>query len=159
MSKADIDYKNTYFEFPELTRIHSKPTTDDLITVKRQVRANASTVHTALGGGHNGNLGMTCTPLVYATVPNLAPCQRPNAPPPLQVQPGATQFQIHQVRDEHAEDIYLLKEVLAVKRALKQKLWQRWMQNILRHSEIQSQIKFQEPSQKSLNTYSMHMAM
>ena len=92
MSKADIDYKNTHFEFPELTRIHGQPTTADLITLKRQVRANASTVHTTLGGGHNGHLGMTCNPAVYATVPNSAPYERPNAPPPLQVQPGATQF-------------------------------------------------------------------
>ena len=65
---------------------------------------------------------MTCTPLLYATVPNSAPYQRPNAPPPLQVQPGATKFQIQQVRDEHAEDVRLFKEVLAVERALKQQI-------------------------------------
>ena len=94
MSKADIDYKNTHFEFSELTRIHGQPTTADLITMKRQVQANASNVHTTLGGGHNGHLGMTCTPQVYATVPKLAPYQRLNAPLPLQVQQGATQFQI-----------------------------------------------------------------
>ena len=70
LSKADIDYKNTHFEFPELTRICGQPTTADLITVKGQVPENASTVHTTLGGGHNGHLGMTCTPQVYATVPN-----------------------------------------------------------------------------------------
>ena len=83
MSKSGIDYKNTHFEFPELTRIHGQPTTACLITLKREVRTNASTVHTVLGGGHTGHLGMTCTPQVYATVPNSAPYQRPNAPPAL----------------------------------------------------------------------------
>ena len=122
MSKTDIDYKNTHFEFPKLTRIHGQPTTADLITIKRQVRANSSTVRTTLGGGHNGHLGMTCTPIVYATVPMSAPYQRPNGPPPLQVQPGATQFQIQQARDDHPEDVCLFKEVLDVERALQQQI-------------------------------------
>ena len=56
MTKTDPDYKNMYFEFPELTRIQGQPTTADLITIQRQIRANASTVHSILGGGHNGLL-------------------------------------------------------------------------------------------------------
>ena len=70
MSKSKIDCKKTHFECPELTQIHGQPTPTDLITLKREVRANASTVHTTLGGGYNRHLGMTCTPQVYATVPN-----------------------------------------------------------------------------------------
>ena len=53
MSKSKIDYKSTHFEFPELTWIHGQPTTAYLITIKKQVRDNAITVHTTLGGGHN----------------------------------------------------------------------------------------------------------
>ena len=122
MSKAEPDYKNTHFEFPELTRIHGQPTTADLITLKRQVRANASTVHTTLGGGHNGHLGLTCSPQVYNNVPNAAPYIRPNAPGALQVPAGATQFQIQQARDEHAEAPRVFKEVLAVERVLIQQI-------------------------------------
>ena len=122
MNRADPDFKNTHFEFPELTRIHGQPTTADLITLKRQVQANASTVHTTLGGGHNGHLGMTCRPSVYAMVPNSTPYHRPNAPQPLQVQAGATQYQIQQARDVHAEAVRLFKEVLAVQRTLVQKI-------------------------------------
>ena len=91
MNKTDPDYKNTHFEFPELTRIHGKPTTADLITLQRQARANASTVHSTLGGGHNGLLGLACSPGVYARVPNSAPFIRPAAPGPLNVPAGATQ--------------------------------------------------------------------
>ncbi len=109
MNKADPDFKNIHLEFPELTRIHGQPTTANLITIKRQVQANASTVHTTLGGVHNGNLGMKCRPDVYAMVPNSATYNRPNAPQPLQVQTGATQFQIQQARYEHAEKVLLLK--------------------------------------------------
>ena len=80
-SKSDIDYKNTHFEFPEFTRIHGVPTTSNLITLQREVRANASTVHTTLGGGHHGHLGLACTPAVYSNVPNSQPYVRPVAPP------------------------------------------------------------------------------
>ena len=87
MSKTNIDYKSTHFEFPELTRICGEPTTGDLITLQHEARANASTVHSALGGGHNSLLGLACTPQVYAQVPNSEPFVRQNAPPPLKVQP------------------------------------------------------------------------
>ena len=94
MNRSEIDYKNTHFEFPELTRIHGQPTTANLITLQREVRANSSTVYSSLGRGHNGHLGMMCTPAVYANVPNSASYQQPHAPPPLSVPQGATQFQI-----------------------------------------------------------------
>ena len=48
-SKYNIDYQNTHFEYPELTRIHSEPTSK-LITLKRKVQANTITVHTTIGG-------------------------------------------------------------------------------------------------------------
>ena len=56
--KYDINYKNTHFEHPELTRIHGIPTTADLITLQHEVQANLSTVHTTLGGGYLGHLGL-----------------------------------------------------------------------------------------------------
>ena len=121
-NKSDIDYKNTHFEHPELTRIHGVPTTADLITLQREVRANCSTVHTTLGGGHNGHLGLACHPQTYTNVPNSAPYVRPPAPPPLNVQPGATQFQIQQARDEHSERARLFREVLAVERTIVQQI-------------------------------------
>ena len=122
MNRNDPDYKNTHFEFPEFTRIHGEPTTADLITVQRQARANASTVHSTLGGGHNGLLGLTCSPGVYAGVPNAAPFDRPVAPGPLNVPAGATQYQIQQLRDEHSEAVRVFKEVLAVERVLIQQI-------------------------------------
>ena len=62
MIKTKINYKNKHFEFPKLTIIHGQPKTSELTTLQRQVRANASMVHTTLGGGHNGHLGLACSP-------------------------------------------------------------------------------------------------
>ena len=98
MSKTKMNYKNTHFELPELTRIYGKTKTLDLITLQRQVRSNASTVDTTLCGNHNLHLGLACTSEVYATALNSRPYQQPHTPPPLNVAAGATQFQIQQAR-------------------------------------------------------------
>ena len=110
MTKVDIDYKNNYFEHPELARIPGEPETKELITLQRQIRANAFTVHTVLGGCHHGHLGLVCIAQTYATIPNTEPYVRPNAPGPLVPIPGATQFQIQQQCDQHAEETRLLEK-------------------------------------------------
>ena len=46
-----IDYVNTYFDFPVLTRIHGEPTYETLKVLKKQLQANAATVNCVLGGG------------------------------------------------------------------------------------------------------------
>ena len=122
MTKVDIDYKNNYFEYPELARLPGEPETKDLITLQRQIRANALTVHTVLGGGHHGHLGLVCNAQTYARIPNTQPYARPAAPGPLVPIPGATQFQIQQQRDAHAEETHLFREVLAVERTLIQQI-------------------------------------
>ena len=118
----DVDYKTTHFEYPELTPIHGEPTTKDLITLKRQINSNAITVHTTLGGGHYGHLGMTTNPATYATIPNTQPYQRPNAPGNINIPANATQYQIAQLQEQHAEDTCLLREVLAVEPTLIQQI-------------------------------------
>ena len=55
---TEIDYKNTTFEYPELTRIIGELTTASLLTLIKEVRANASAVHSNLGGGEDRHLGL-----------------------------------------------------------------------------------------------------
>ena len=38
---TDIDYKNNFFEHPELTRIAGEPSTATLITLQAEIRDNA----------------------------------------------------------------------------------------------------------------------
>ena len=64
-TSQDIDYKNNLFEHPELTRIVGEPTTATLITLQAEVRDNAQSVQSDLGGGANGHLGLVCTPTIY----------------------------------------------------------------------------------------------
>ena len=122
MIKSDIDYKTTHFEYPELTRIHGEPTTQNLITLQREIRANAITVHTTLGGGHHGHLGLVCSDATYATIPNAQPYVRPVAPGALTIIQPATQYEIAQQRDQHNEETRVFREVLGVERTLIQQI-------------------------------------
>ena len=120
---VDIDYKNNQFEYTELTRIIGEPTTATLIVLLKEVRANASSVHTDLGGGEDGHLGLVCAPAAYrALVPEGTAYVRPVNPGRLQLLPTMTQYAIAQARDEHAETTRVFREVLGVERALRQQL-------------------------------------
>ena len=76
----DPDYKNHYFKCSELTKVEDEPDLQSLIKLRNEVKANAMTVHTTLGGGAYGHLGLVLTPEQYAYTPNTEPYERPNSP-------------------------------------------------------------------------------
>ena len=107
----DIDYKNNVFEYTDLTRIIGEPTTATLITLRNEVKANAQAVHSTLGGGEHGHLGLVCSPQTYATlVPGNTPYIKPANPGRLVIDGTETQYQIAQRRDEHAEALRVFQE-------------------------------------------------
>ena len=55
---TQIDYINTSFTHPALTEITSKPTYSTLKILKDELKANAASVPSDLGGGKNGHLGL-----------------------------------------------------------------------------------------------------
>ena len=119
----DIDYKNNFFEHPELTRIVGEPSTATLITLQAEIRDNAQSVQSDLGGGEHGHLGLVCTPEAYSSLtPNADAYTRPENPGRLAVEDGLTGFQIAQVRDEHAESTRVFREVLGIGRAIIQQM-------------------------------------
>eukprot|EP00957_Ditylum_brightwellii_P198506 15128641-Ditylum_brightwellii.AAC.1 len=106
----DINYKNNYFEHLECTKIHGEPTSNSLVNLQDEIRSNAQTVDTVLGGGANGHLGLVCNAVTYASILGSAPYVRPANPGPLVIPQGSTQFQIAQIQDQHEEDLRLLQE-------------------------------------------------
>ena len=91
-SKINIDYVNTTFEFPVLTKIQGQPDFPSLKTIKDELKANATTVPTELGGGENGHLGLVLTPEEYTNV-SAIPYDRPVHPGALVIDPGTTQHE------------------------------------------------------------------
>ena len=62
---GDMHYKNNLFGHPELSHIIREQTTASLITLLAEVRDNAGSVQTNLGGGAHGHLGLVCNPNTY----------------------------------------------------------------------------------------------
>ena len=71
-SGGGIDYRSIFFAHPTLTPIQGEPDADALITLKNQLKANASSVPSNLGGGNHGHLGLVLSPAAYALVSNTA---------------------------------------------------------------------------------------
>ena len=53
-----IDIKQTFFDYPDLTKIDGKPNIMTLLKLKNELKANAQSVPTVLGGGQHGHLGL-----------------------------------------------------------------------------------------------------
>ena len=48
---TNIDYVNTYFQIPKLTTIHGESNFNTLGVTRDEIKANAGSVTTTLGGG------------------------------------------------------------------------------------------------------------
>ena len=71
-----IDYINTYFEYPVLTKIHGRPNYDNIKIIKDEMKTNGASVSSELGGGANGHVGIVTTNTDYimvAVVPYVRP--------------------------------------------------------------------------------------
>ena len=151
-SGRGIDYKNTCFDYPETNKIHREPTLGAIIELESQIDANAMSVHTSLGGGQHGHLGLVKRPERYADIEDTEPYQRPVNPGILEVE-GGTAFEIAQQKAEHEEATRLFCEVLGVERALVQQLINAIDNKFLQGLKNISLEKLTKPSQKFSNTY------
>ena len=110
------DYKEKYFEYKDLDKIHGQPTIESIIKLLRQVKRNAQCVPTTLGGGQLGYLALVLTPAAYnaiatsalfirptdpgifAPIPHPGVATRAGVPPPLSAADIATQKIAHDER-------------------------------------------------------------
>ena len=116
-----IDYRNTAFEIATLTKIHGEPTFESIRKLQREININAQCVHSELGGGAHGHLGLVLTPQEYALHSNAA-YRRPNHPGPLVIPPGTTQHMANTMREQHRERLRIFREVQGVDQALRQQI-------------------------------------
>ena len=117
MTSTNIDYVDTYFEFPTLTKIHGEPTYFQLKELKNELKSNATSVTTDLGGGRHGHLGLVLTPTEYLAVSTTA-YNRPTHPGSLTIEPGTTQHEATRLQNEHEEAVRLFRETIDVEKAL-----------------------------------------
>ena len=74
------NFRDKYFEYKDLDKIHGQPTIDTISKLLRQVKRNAQKVPTVLGGGQFGYLALVIDTASYNTIPGSAPFVRPNDP-------------------------------------------------------------------------------
>ena len=119
---SDTNYHLQYFPNKEVTKISGEPTYYTLQNLHKQIKSNAASVPSTLGGGQHGHLGLVLDPLKYKTI-SLVPFQRP-------VDPGATPPFVNGMGWEemqavaliHANSCQLYQQVVAVETALRQQL-------------------------------------
>ena len=84
---ASYFIKNIYshFEYKELKKVEGEPTLDTILLLHRQVKRNAQSVPTTLGGGQLGYLALVISREKYDAIPNSTPFERPKDPGPFEV--------------------------------------------------------------------------
>jgi hypothetical protein len=123
MSLPTVNYWEIFFEHPDLTKIIGIPTYDTLHTLNQEIKANAISVHSNLGGGENGHIGLVLSPNAYAFLSDT-PYTRPGHPMPLVVIPAAATKHAQNLleRTYYKEELRLFHEVCGVERSLMQQI-------------------------------------
>ena len=99
MSTRIPSVTDTYFQHKVLSKIPGQPTYETLQNLATEVKANASSVPSTLGGGLYGHLGLIVSDEKYATLANSLPWVTPGNPGPFTPPAGATGPQIEAARD------------------------------------------------------------
>ena len=113
------NYRETLFEYPDLTKIYGEPTYESLRLIQNQLKANACSVHTSLGGGQLGHLGLVLTPAQYAIL-SPRPYNQPPRPPPLVLSAYQLPHVVQTAQNRHNDQIKLFNECNKVEQALRQ---------------------------------------
>ena len=116
-----INYRETYFEYPELTKIHGEPTSESLFTLRNELKANAISVYSNLSNGAHGHLALVLTDAQYGLITNQ-PFVRPVHPGALTIPDGTTAPMITARKEEHKEFLRLFREVQGVEKSLIQQI-------------------------------------
>jgi len=115
------NYRETIFEYPDLSPIHGEPIYESLRTLVNQLKANARSVHTTLGGGQHGHLGLVLSPQQYSLL-SPHPYLRPQRPPPLVIPAYQLPHVVQTEQARHTEAVRLFNECNNVERALRQQI-------------------------------------
>jgi hypothetical protein len=69
-ASSGINYRETYFEYPELKKIHGEPNSESLFKLRNELKANAQSVYSNLSDGTQGHLALVLNDAQYALITN-----------------------------------------------------------------------------------------
>ena len=111
-----INYRES-FKIPVLTKLQGEPTVDLLILLKRELKANVSSVYSNLGGGTHGHLFLVISPTQFNLLLNAA-FIRPIHPGPLTIPNSITAAMSVVIEDQYNVQLRLFREVNGVEKAM-----------------------------------------
>ena len=97
-----VDYALSYFKYKTPTPIQGTPTNKTLKRLKQELRANASSVESDLGGGDHGYLGLILSSVEYAAVCDT-PFDAATFPSSFTIPTGMDQVAALNTREVHKE--------------------------------------------------------
>ena len=65
---ANVESIKESFPFPAIARFPGRPTFESISEIHVKLKANASSIHSELGGGTHGLLGLTLQPGTYMMI-------------------------------------------------------------------------------------------
>jgi hypothetical protein len=66
MVSSGINYRETYFEFLELTKLQGEPNAESLYKLRNELKANAQAVTSSLSDKAHGHLALVLSDTQYA---------------------------------------------------------------------------------------------
>jgi hypothetical protein len=118
-SRTVPSVKDTHFRHTVLTKVNGPPSYDTIKHLHDEVKANAASVPTTLGGGLYGHLGMILSATQFNALPNITPWVTPVHPGPFATPAGApTGAQIEVAKDVWRERQYTFELYQATEKAL-----------------------------------------
>jgi hypothetical protein len=121
MSASQINYRESYFQHPSLTKISGDPTYTSLAKLEKECKANGKSVRSTLGGGHQGHLGLVSTALAYERSSPGVPFVRPDLPV-LPALAESTAAQIADARHTYDDDMEIFKACNLIERTIVQQI-------------------------------------
>ena len=118
MTTTKIDYATTYFPHSSPTPIRGEPSYKALKKLKNELRANASSVDSDLGGGDYGYLGLILSEEEYQRICANDPFEAPEFPGRLLIPRGTDTADALNLREEHRNNVAQYRECREVEKAL-----------------------------------------
>jgi hypothetical protein len=118
MTTTRIDYATTYFPHSTPTPIRDEPTYKALKKLKSELKANASSVDSDMGGGDHGYLGLVLSDTEYARICPDSAFEPPEFPGKLQIPRNTETIDAINIREEHRNNLALYRECREVEMAL-----------------------------------------
>ena len=110
------------FAYPNISKFPGRPNYDAIAAVHSKLKANAASVHSNLGGGAHGLLGLALQPGTYTVLTGQVFVPPENPGPTANLPGGLTGPQINELVREHEQKLKVWKQYNTVEQALKQQL-------------------------------------